>query len=96
MYLSIKNKVHFYFILSIHQLTHQQKEERKIMLLRNKDLRKAKGNIPAWAIGEKLGIHENSVFRLLRTELAPEKKTEFLSAIEEVKKDIEKEKKGIK
>jgi hypothetical protein len=58
------------------------------MLIRNKDLREAKGKIPAWAIGEKLGIHENSVFRLLRSELSSKKKAEVLAAIEAIKREM--------
>lgn len=58
------------------------------MFGRNQDLRKAKGKIPAWAIGEKLGIHENSVFRLFRSQLTPEKKAEILAAIKEIKSEM--------
>lgn len=57
------------------------------MILRNPDIRKAKGNIPAWVIGEKLGIHEQSVYRLLRSKLSVQRKQELLEAIEEIKQE---------
>lgn len=52
--------------------------------MRNKEIRRAKGNIPNWVIAEKLGIHENSFYRLLRHELSEEKKEEILNIIEEL------------
>lgn len=56
-------------------------------LLRNEEIRKAKGSIPNWVIAEKLGIHENSFYRLLRQELSEEKKEEILKIIEGLKQD---------
>jgi len=56
-------------------------------LLRNEEIRRAKGSIPNWVIAEKLGIHENSFYRLLRQELPKEKKEEILKIIEELKQD---------
>lgn len=54
---------------------------------RNEEIRRAKGSIPNWIIAEKLGIHENSFYRLLRKELSKEKKEEILRIIEELKQD---------
>ncbi|MFC0472501.1 hypothetical protein ACFFHM_18950 [Halalkalibacter kiskunsagensis] len=56
---------------------------------RNRDIRKAKGNIPSWVIAEKLGIHENSYYRLLRKELPGNKKDKILKIIEEIKSEQE-------
>lgn len=54
---------------------------------RNEDLKRAKGTVPNWLIAEKLGIHENSFYRLLRQELPKEKKEEILRIIAELKQD---------
>lgn len=62
---------------------------------RNKDLREAKGNIPAWIIGEKLGIHEQSVYRLFRSVMSEERKEEVLKAIKEIKQEMKQQKKEI-
>lgn len=56
-------------------------------LMRNEEIRRAKGSVPNWVIAEKLGIHENSFYRLLRQELSKEKKEEILKIIEELKQD---------
>lgn len=56
-------------------------------LIRNEKIRRAKGSIPNWLIAEKLGIHENSFYRLLRHELSEEKKQEILNIIEKIKSD---------
>lgn len=56
-------------------------------LMRNEEIRKAKGLVPNWLIAEKLGIHENSFYRLLRHELPKKKKEEILKIIEELKRD---------
>ncbi len=56
-------------------------------LMRNEEIRRAKGSVPNWLIAEKLGIHENSFYRLLRQELSKEKKEEILKIIEELKQD---------
>ncbi|MDQ0221366.1 hypothetical protein [Peribacillus cavernae] len=56
---------------------------------RNEDIRKAKGSVPNWLIAEKLGIHENSLYRLLRQELPKDKKEEILKVIEKLKLDLE-------
>jgi hypothetical protein len=55
--------------------------------MRNEEIRRAKGTVPNWLIAEKLGIHENSFYRLLRQELSKEKKEEILKIIEELKQD---------
>jgi hypothetical protein len=60
------------------------------MLDRNKDLREAKGNIPAWMIGEKLNCHENTIYRLFRSNLSNQKKAAIMSAINEIKQEFEK------
>jgi hypothetical protein len=52
---------------------------------RNNEIRKAKGKIPNWLIAEKLGIHENSYYRLLRKDLTEVKKKEILKIIEALK-----------
>ncbi len=56
-------------------------------LMRNEEIRRAKDSVPNWLIAEKLGIHENSFYRLLRQELPKEKKEEILKIIEELKRD---------
>lgn len=58
---------------------------------RNVEIRKAKGSIPNWLVAEKLGIHENSFYRLLRQELPEEKKKEILGVIEKIKSGQEEE-----
>jgi len=58
------------------------------MVVRNQDLRKEKGRIPAWAIAEKLQVHENTVYRMFRSNLSKEKKKEILKAIEEIKQEM--------
>lgn len=55
--------------------------------MRNVEIRSAKGSVPNWIIAEKLGIHENSFYRLLRQELPKEKKEEILKIINELKQD---------
>ncbi|MDQ0880964.1 hypothetical protein [Peribacillus sp. V2I11] len=55
---------------------------------RNEDIRMAKGSVPNWLIAEKLGIHENSLYRILRQELPMEKKEEILKVIEELKREM--------
>lgn len=52
---------------------------------RNEEIRRAKGSVPNWVIAERLGIHENSLYRILRQELPKEKKEEILKIIEELK-----------
>ncbi|PFO04670.1 hypothetical protein COJ85_11605 [Bacillus sp. AFS076308] len=57
--------------------------------IRNQEIRIAKASVPSWLIAEKLGIHENTFYRLLRKELPKEKKEEILKIIEELKLDLE-------
>lgn len=40
--------------------------------------------IPYWRIGDKLGMHENTVIRRMRHELSEADKKEFLKAISEI------------
>lgn len=55
---------------------------------RNEEIRRAKGSVPNWLIAEKLGIHENSLYRILRQELPKEKKEEILKIIEALKQEL--------
>ena len=56
------------------------------MFNRNKEIRKVIkfSGVPNWAIAESLGIHENSFYRLLRTELSDSKRKEILLIIKEL------------
>jgi transposase-like protein len=62
------------------------------MFNRNQDIKKAKGNLPNWAIAEKLGIHENTLYRWLRSEMSDEKKQLVIDAINELKRELEEQK----
>lgn len=42
-------------------------------------------NIPLWRIAEKLGVHENTVIRRMRTELSSENLQAFKKALTEIK-----------
>ncbi|WP_045520327.1 hypothetical protein [Neobacillus niacini] len=59
------------------------------MLNRNQDIKKAKINVPDWAVAEKLGISENSFYRWIRKEIPDKKKAMIMQAIREVQKEIE-------
>lgn len=61
------------------------------MFKRNQDIRHAKGNIPFWAISEKLSVSENTLLRWLRTEMPNDKKKRVFNAIEAVKQDLQKQ-----
>lgn len=61
------------------------------MIIRNKELRQAKGKIPTWLIAEKLGIHENTLFRRFRREMNKCDKKEILDAIKEINIEMSKE-----
>jgi transposase-like protein len=61
------------------------------MFNRNQDIKKAKGDIPNWAIAEKLGIHENTLYRWLRTEMSNERKRLVMRAIQELKQELMKQ-----
>lgn len=53
---------------------------------RNEDIRKAMkaAGVAQWQIAEALNCHENTVQRMLRKELAPEKKAQILQIIHDV------------
>lgn len=68
-------------------LFNSQRRKNMKFIKRNEEIKKAKGSVPNWVIAEKLGIHENSFYRLLRQELTKEKKEEILKIIEELKQD---------
>lgn len=46
--------------------------------------------IPYWKIGEKLGVHENTVLRRLRREFSEKEKQDFINAISEIRSENEK------
>lgn len=58
------------------------------MFLRNNDIRAAKGKIPSWLIAERLSMHENSYYRLMRKELTENEKQKILSVINEIKQEM--------
>lgn len=43
--------------------------------------------IPYWRIGDKLGVHENTVIRRMRHELSQAEKQNFIKAIDEIKSE---------
>lgn len=53
----------------------------------NLDIVRAKGFIPYWEIGKKLGVHENTLRNWMRRELDPKKKAKILNAIEQIKQE---------
>lgn len=57
--------------------------------MNNNDIRfYAKGcGVPFWKIAEKLGISENTFTRIMRKEVSPEKKSEILSIIDQIKNE---------
>jgi hypothetical protein len=58
------------------------------MVIRNKEIRDLRGNVPNWLIAEKLGVHENTVYRLLQKPLTDEKKQRIIEAIEQAKSEF--------
>ena len=40
--------------------------------------------IPRWLIAEKLGVHENTVYRILRSELTERKREEIIEIIKDL------------
>lgn len=56
------------------------------MLKSNKEVKEAMKNFvgPRWLIAAKLGVHENTLYRWLRTEMPPDKKVKVLRAIKEL------------
>ncbi|MBE2973390.1 hypothetical protein [Priestia megaterium] len=65
------------------------------MFKRNNDIRSAISNaqLTTWLVAEKLGVHENTLFRKLRKELPNEEKTKIMKAINALKNEI---KNGVK
>lgn len=63
------------------------------MFKRNNDIRNAisKSRLTTWLVAEKLGIHENTLFRKLRKVLTDEEKMKIMEAIEKLKNDINNE-----
>ncbi|MFB5580459.1 hypothetical protein ACE41D_04650 [Bacillus albus] len=55
---------------------------------RNQDIKNLKGKIPNWMIAEKLGVHENTVIRWLRSDLSVERRQKIITAIEGIKKEV--------
>jgi len=47
-----------------------------------------------WQLAQKLGIHENTFYRWMRTEMTDEKKEMVMAAIAELKQDVHEE--GVK
>lgn len=43
--------------------------------------------IPYWRVAEQLGVHENTIVRMMRHELSDSDKVRFLKAISEIKKE---------
>jgi transposase len=58
------------------------------MFNRNEDLKKARGKVPNWAIAEKLGVSENTLYRMLRRDLSEGEKGKILTAIEQAKSEL--------
>jgi len=61
------------------------------MFYRNVDIREFRGNIPNWIIAERLGVHENTFGRWMRTEMSGHRKQRVMEAIASIKKELEKE-----
>jgi transposase-like protein len=57
------------------------------MKKRNQLIRAAKGDIPIWAIAERLKIHESTLFRWLRYELSSVRQKEIITAIEQLREE---------
>jgi hypothetical protein len=59
------------------------------MIKANLEIREAMQNnkIPAWAIGTEIGVHENTIFRRLRTEMSEQDKQKYLSIIDKLASD---------
>jgi predicted XRE-type DNA-binding protein len=56
------------------------------MTTRNQDVREAikKAKIRQWQIAEYMGVHENTLSRMLRQELPREKKVKIISIVKEL------------
>lgn len=59
------------------------------MVKANADIRaELKGKkIPVYAVADVLGVHENTVFRLLRHELPEQEKQKFIKIIDRLSRD---------
>lgn len=44
-----------------------------------------------WQIAQRLGVHENTFYRWMRTEMTGEKKEKVMAAIAELKQESQKE-----
>lgn len=44
-----------------------------------------------WQIAQKMGVHENTFYRWMRTEMTGEKKEKVMTAIAELKQEVKKE-----
>ncbi|MBJ8113488.1 hypothetical protein JDS99_28470 [Bacillus cereus group sp. N6] len=57
------------------------------MLVDIETMNNIKGDIPVWMIAKALGIHENTVYRYIRSE-DKDKKRLVLNAIEHIKEEL--------
>lgn len=59
----------------------------------NEDLRRKlrSEDIPFWKVAEKMGVHENTISRRLRSELSEDDKQKILSIIEELSVENQEE-----
>jgi transposase len=55
---------------------------------RNSDIKEAMTGIPRWAVAEKLGVHENTIYRMLRKELTNKERQAILNAVKAAKKEL--------
>jgi hypothetical protein len=55
---------------------------------RNQDIRNAIRNagVPVWLVAEKLGVHENTLYRHLRKKLHTDQKEELLKIVKDIQK----------
>ncbi|MED3745858.1 hypothetical protein I6J18_13615 [Peribacillus psychrosaccharolyticus] len=61
------------------------------MFKRNKEIRQAKGDIPLWAIAERLGVHENTFYNWMKTEMIGERRQKVIVAIKEIREELQKD-----
>jgi transposase-like protein len=57
------------------------------MKKRNQLIRAAKGDIPIWAIAERLKIHESTLLRWFRYELSLVRQKEIITVIEQLREE---------
>lgn len=60
------------------------------MFKRNLDIREAKGDIPLWAIAERLGVHENTIYNWMKKEMGEQRKEKVMAVITEIEEEIKK------